>query len=483
MQIKPGAKKYLINLVAEIILRVKGFIILPLISNYLGSKPYGIWSQVAAIIIIFSSVATMGLVNSILRYLPNEEMNNVRQKFYSIFWFVLAVCFVISGIIWAFSPTLAKLFFNSENNAIYLKLSAILLTLTAAKYFLLSYFKIKAEIFIYSIVIVAESMLTIVVFVILLMSGYDILHIIAAQILCLFIVLFVVFIVIARDIPVCLPSFVGLTKYLKYGLPTVPSIIIMWVLNSSDKFFIANQYGLDMVGIYSAAYTIGLSAATLIFGPAFVLLPSLVFGRANIDKDINSAIDNLNTILLFSCALVAPMLSALTWFDKDILVFVTNREFIKASIVMPIICGAYIVLYLGDFYVSIMQLHHRTKFMIFTYSLSGIINTVLNFVLIPELGILGAALSTIISLFILSLLHAILSIKFMGRKNPLNLTKCFLIFAIAIFCGLILKIGGLCGLFYQIFISLFVFIFYVILTGITIFGPQLKRIFMNLRFK
>ena len=60
-----------------------------------------------------------------------------------------------------------------------------------------------------------------------------------------------------KKISYAIPDFSILIKFLKYGLPTLPSSMSFWLVNLSDRYFISFFLGTASLGIYSASYSLG----------------------------------------------------------------------------------------------------------------------------------------------------------------------------------------------------------------------------------
>ena len=63
-----------------------------------------------------------------------------------------------------------------------------------------------------------------------------------------------------------------LKKYLKFGLPTLPSSISFWFVNLSDRYIISFFAGASLLGAYTASYTIGSIPRVISSIITFILL-------------------------------------------------------------------------------------------------------------------------------------------------------------------------------------------------------------------
>ena len=60
----------------EIILKLKGFIFIPLLTRYFGTINYGVWSQVGIVVSTVTPLLILGTDSAIFKYLLEYSFNN-----------------------------------------------------------------------------------------------------------------------------------------------------------------------------------------------------------------------------------------------------------------------------------------------------------------------------------------------------------------------------------------------------------------------
>jgi O-antigen/teichoic acid export membrane protein len=156
-------------------------------------------------------------------------------------------------------------------------------------------------------------------------------------------------------------------------------------------------------------------------------------------------------------------------FAREILlVFAQKPEFYVAYKIVPLITIAFI--FKGIQYMFLLGFHYvkKTKYIAYIVTIALFVNLGLNFILIPQFGIWGAALTTVISSLLISVISYFVSQKF----YPVNyeIGKMFIVFAVGttlyfvsglladvdIYIGIVLKLI----LFLSFPILLFIFKFF-----------------------
>jgi O-antigen/teichoic acid export membrane protein len=155
-----------------------------------------------------------------------------------------------------------------------------------------------------------------------------------------------------------------------------------------------------------------------VFAPVMILLPSTVFGLWNVGQKTET-MRRLGQIFHLSCILSAPIFAVLLFYGDLIVEMLTSSEFAAANQIIPWITFSYIALYLGDLYLTVVKLHNKTKLMIYTYTAAGLSNILGNYLLIPQLGLWGAAITTAVSMGLLAILHVVVAHRV--TTTPLNM--------------------------------------------------------------
>jgi O-antigen/teichoic acid export membrane protein len=171
----------------------------------------------------------------------------------------------------------------------------------------------------------------------------------------------------------------------------------------------------EEVGLYNAAYSFLYSLSFVSMAVAEAFYPTLA-------KLSTSSPEGLRRLLLK----VASLLGLLTclggivvfWGAKEIIVLVYGTDYLPALVVFRILVWAVVASCLNSLLSAVIEALSHQKVVSFNRGLCVVFNTVLNLILIPRYGFVGAALTT----FLTELLFVILMYYYV-RKFLFNTIK------------------------------------------------------------
>jgi len=195
-------------------------------------------------------------------------------------------------------------------------------------------------------------------------------------------------------------------KLLRFGLPLVPAGMGMYVMNTTDRWFIQHYHGVDALGLYAVA-------------AKFALLLALVietFRKAwwPIAMDAMHSDDGPETFRMIANLFIGLGVSGiifLTLLSPTLIDWFTDARYHSAWNIIGILAwqslfyGLFLVISAGIWKVE------KTHLMIYLMLIAAAINISLNYMLVPEWGNIGAALSTSISFLCWVIIAVILSEK------------------------------------------------------------------------
>ena len=180
---------------------------------------------------------------------------------------------------------------------------------------------------------------------------------------------------------------------LTFSLPLVPASVAAWTLNLSDRYLLQAFVGNQAVGIYSAGYTIGLVINALAVAP-FSLAWAATFWEIASKPGARQTYARVMTGFVILAGFIALGLAALS---TDALRVLFRAEFEPSRFVVPFSAFAYVLYGIYSIGATGLNIEGRTGVLPVTLWASAIANVVLNLVLIPSIGYLGAAVSTLLS--------------------------------------------------------------------------------------
>lgn len=178
----------------------------------------------------------------------------------------------------------------------------------------------------------------------------------------------------------------------KYSKPMVVNTLGWWITNISDRYIVTYICGLSANGVYSISYKLPsiMNIIQDIFNKVWSLSAVKEFNKE--DKD--GFFKNIYNLYNFGMTLVC---SILIIFSKLIARILFSNEFFEAwkysnFLMISVVFGALIGILDGVFIAN-----KKSNIIGITTTIGSIINIVFNILLINAIGVIGAAISTMIS--------------------------------------------------------------------------------------
>ncbi len=386
------------------------FFLLPIITKTLGTYDYGIWAQINITVSLISSLALMGLSMGFVRFLSSETENKViKEAVYSILFFVTISSSLACLLLYTFAEPLAIVGFKDPEATYFIQAGSFLIILNALESISLFYFRVFRQIKKYSYLTLFETFGKLFFILILLKIGYGLLGVIVATLIVQIFIFLISLVGIISQIGLTLPRFTHIKEYLQFSLPLTPTSLVRWITESSDRYLVTYFLGLGSVGVYSAAYSIGNLIQLFVSPLQLILLPELskLFDENKIDQVRTYMSHSLRYFLLITI----PAVFGLSALAKPLLGIFTTQDFLSGWLVIPIIAFAGLLAGIFQILINILFLVKETKFATYINIIAAASNVMLNLLLIPSIGIIGAALSTLIAYLLMIILCIRISMK------------------------------------------------------------------------
>lgn len=194
---------------------------------------------------------------------------------------------------------------------------------------------------------------------------------------------------------------------LKYCVPLIPTVILWWIINVSDRYMVTYFMGSAANGLYSAASKI----------PNFVIMFSSIF----IDAWQLSAVDEYDNedrahfftkIFRVYSGGVFVVSSALVLFCQIITKILVAKSYFESWQYVPILIMATTFSCLVNFLASVYMAEKKSVMAMVTAASGAVVNVVMNLVLIPKFSANGAAVATVISFVVVFIARSINSRRY-----------------------------------------------------------------------
>lgn len=198
---------------------------------------------------------------------------------------------------------------------------------------------------------------------------------------------------------------------LKYSVPLMPTIILWWIINVSDRYMVTGFVGSAENGLYTAASKI----------PNFVTMFSSIF----IDAWQLSAVDEYDSedkaefftkvFRVYSGGIFAVS-SALILGCQLITKILVKPRYFESWKFVPVLIIATTLSCLVNFLASVYMAEKKSVMAMVTAMTGAVMNIVLNLVLIPTIGAIGAAIATVASFAVVFIFRGANTKKYINIK-------------------------------------------------------------------
>ncbi|MFQ5561637.1 MAG: polysaccharide biosynthesis C-terminal domain-containing protein [Nitrospinota bacterium] len=247
-------------------------------------------------------------------------------------------------------------------------------------------------------------------------------------------------------------------KLLRYGLPLIFTNIAGILMNLSDRFFIKYYTGLGEVGIYNLGYQIGSVILVVLVSPFKLIWPATLLSVRH-DKDAGEFYSRVMTYFVYAGLFLSLAVGV---FATKIVELVGTREYLEAYRVIFIISLSYLLIGMSDVMHVGISIKRKTEYSMLIVSSAALVNLILNFLLVPPWGMMGAAMATILATIFMVYIKQIVVKKIYYIKYEWN--RIFTMAAVAVGLYWTISMLGTEDIWYEIPLKLvFVTLFPVIL--------------------
>lgn len=399
-----------------------GFISFPIFTRMFSVADYGLIDYVQKILLVVVVFGKAGMQNSALRFYNREQFSadpKAGRQFYATMLFGVAGL----GLLLTLSfPLLVRVLPKSIADAplvAILSFASVLILLRSVQSILWSFLRIQERTKAYgvaSFIIRAASIA--VILLLIKVSGPSVKTYYAGTIV----------VEVGVVAALCLPLFrSGLINPVNfnvplfwtgvaYGAPLIVQELAGLVLDSGDRVMIRASLGGTPLGLYSVAYGLASYVNTLLYTPiglAIVPIYMRLWNSEGREQTIEFLSFGLKTFLMAAGALFAVAAVA----SRDAVLLLASSKYQGADALIPTLVAG-LLIYTAQIFLSAgLLIKKKTFAMALTLTVSALLNIGLNYVLLPRMGLQGAALATLLSYLASTVALAILA----SQELPLTI--------------------------------------------------------------
>ena len=395
-------KKTVISMITYLIANMIGMVVslvaLPILTNLLSTSDMGIATSFITLKNIVTIILLLSMYISIDKIFVTLKQEEDRYKFLSsIYIFSTIAGIVIYAIYFIFRDFLNPILgFDTK----FMTLMFVMCLLINGCTLMNSYWNFcnKAKnTFIYNLLVSPVSQILSIILVYVLATNKYLGRIIGVDFFNIVLGLFCGIIILVRGKFTIKKQYVK--ESLQISLPMVPHLLAQVFLSSCDLLMIKNMVGESQAGIYSVAYTIANILYTIslqIFKP----WSPWVYRRIE-NKETDSIKENSKIVMHVIWILCIGLFTL----APELIKLFINAEYVEASVIVAPICLGIFFQMMYIFFYDI-EYFHKKNIQIAVFSIiTAVINIILNAIAIKIWGYQAAAYTTVISYFVLCILH------------------------------------------------------------------------------
>jgi O-antigen/teichoic acid export membrane protein len=393
---------------ASILSKLIAVALLPLYTRYLTPGDYGFAEVLFASVVSVSIIVRFGLIEALLRfYYKDDEVPGevVSSTFAGLFWFST----IAALIALPFAGPLSEALLNPEPGeaTVAAELTRIaiggLWVLTMFE-FLLTLFRLEERARAYFVTTILNVLVTIALTIVLVVGADEgarglLVGSYASG------AAFVAVLIALQWRRLSLVFDTALLKrLLRFGLPTMPAEASLYLLNFADRIIILRALGATEVGLYSLAVKFAQGINVIVRG--FQLAwPPLAYSIRD-DEEARRFYATVVTLFTAGCAFVV---AGMWLFSRWIVRALAAPKFFDSYEVIGLISTAVTLYALYMVMVVILGRTGRTEFNFPAAAAALVANVVLNLLLVPSMGIVGAGLALVASYLVVVVLMYVLT--------------------------------------------------------------------------
>ncbi|MBQ2709259.1 MAG: polysaccharide biosynthesis C-terminal domain-containing protein [Clostridia bacterium] len=376
------------------------FLLMPLYTTFLSEAEYGIADIITQSANLLMPVLSLGIVDAVFRFTLDKAID--RRRVLTTGFYAIIAGFLIAL---AFFPLLNRIAYFDG----WMWLILLYAFIANLHSLLAQYARACGMTRFFALQGILATAVTVTLNVIFLVGfGIGVLGYVLSVVIADAVVSLIILIVIRRDVTLSPRSFdrAVARDMLRFSVPMIPTTIFWWITNVSDHYMVKGMLGIDITGLYAAAFKIPTMLILLsgIFIEAWQF--SAVTERDEASKKQHEAFfgtvfDSFQGMLFISGAGLIAMAKV-----ASIILF--SDTFYPAWQYMPLLIFATVYSSLVTFMGSVYLVDKKSVHSFVTAAIGALVNITFNLLLIPTpLGANGAALATFLSYFIVYIIRAV----------------------------------------------------------------------------
>lgn len=386
----------------NLFVRFVGIILLPLYSNLIPVEEFGIYSLLMSIYAVSSVFYQFGMNSALTNfYLKESEESKRNVVFSTIINSIILLGIFLSIIAWLITPLLSHKILDSNKYEYLLAALFIIILIETISSFVLQLLRTQE---LARKVVAFLSLGAILNFVFNLWFVYglrmQIKGILYAQLISALFVLVILLSFVRKSYHLKIDKSI-LSAVVLFSIPLFLSGLFSSGIEVADRFLIKYFFSNKEVGEYSFAYRLAMVTNIFVisFRAAWTPYSLNRYKQSDSAEDFGKILVKIiviGTLILFTVSFFVDDLFNIKLLGK----YLFNSDYKNGLIIIPFIVLGYIFSSIASFYSIYPFVSNKSYHFLISDGIGLAANLILNIILIPKFGLIGAGISTCISFLI-----------------------------------------------------------------------------------
>ncbi len=401
-------ENFLVYGVGGVISKIVPFIMLPIVTRLMPDSTYiGINDMLSTVLQFGTAIATLGMYDAMFRmFFEGSDEKFKKNVCSTTLLFTIGSSLIIFCLMIFMRNYIARLFLDNRQYSYLIVLAAVATLIGSTNGIISAPTRMQNQRKIFLFTNTVSPILAYMISIPMILKGYFVIALPLGTLISSIIIEIIFGILNYRWF---LPRYfdIKLLKPLLYiAVPTAPCFLVYWIFGSCDKVMITNMLGLDAAGIYSVGGKLGQMSQLIYmaFAGGWNYFAFSTMHDNNQVKERSLIFEYLGTIAFavgaFMCAWSHSLFK---------LLFV--GDYVQGYIVAPYLFLAPLLQMLYQVAGNQFLIVKKTLLVPLILAVGAISNIVLNYILIPAMGIEGAAIATLIGYVITNITNCFVLIK------------------------------------------------------------------------
>ncbi|RJQ52753.1 MAG: hypothetical protein C4521_09615 [Actinobacteria bacterium] len=418
-------------------------LLLPVYGRYLTHAEYGAYSVLRVSIVVLAILYDLGISSTLVRFYFDEQADEDRRRLFGTAWvFSQVVALAITAALLVLASPISALLVGEGGKPIYVQMIALQAFFATGIIVPQTLFRARRQPWRFSAFSFANVIVMIATttyFVVFMKMG------LTGALLGMLVSAFVFYV---ASLPITLANLkvtvwkAKLGEILAFSLPLVPHALAGWVLNFADRLLLRRFVSLADIGVYSYGYNIGMIMSLLVLATQ-KSWPQFVFSSHS-EMEESSAKTLFSRTATYYWIFLCIAALAVAVFAPELLALVAGGAYASAAPVVPVISMAYLFLGLYTVVGVGIGIMKKSKLYFLATGTGAAANISVNLLLIPRLGIVGAAVATVAAYAIMTAVILVLSQRlYYISYETVRMAVAFLLALAAFYASTLIDAGPL----------------------------------------